>query len=82
MHVLVAVVFVVVFLEQYLHTQCSWGLKIHYKPSTLTEVYCEPFFSTVVQVKVSPCKYVIFWPFSEATNDLDHNSPKFCSAGL
>ena len=38
-------------LEQYLHTQCSWGLKIHYKPSTLTEVYCEPFFSTVVQGK-------------------------------
>ena len=33
-------------LEQYF---CSWGLKIHYKPSTLTEVYCESFFSTVVQ---------------------------------
>ena len=38
MHVLVVVVFVVFSLKCYLHTQCSWGLKIHYKPSTLTEV--------------------------------------------
>ena len=57
--------FLLFFSKMYFHTQCSWGLKIHYKPSTLTEVYCEP---TVVQGKV--------------TNGLDHNSPKFCSAGL
>ena len=39
-------------LEQYLHTQCSWGLNFHYKPSTLTEVsdlYFKRYYSKHIE---------------------------------